>query len=192
MKTLKTNVILLCTIFFINFSWAQEKKSSEEQVSSIDVAAAYFEQIIVIAATKIPEAYYSFRPTPKVRSLGELIAHIAESNFEMVAIAKGESASSPKIPLTKSEIIKALKKSFKSLSEARKNMTKAQKETLVQFLGMKQPAGGVLDSSVLHSLQHYGNLVVYMRLKDIVPPSWEDVNLEDESLSLKKKKSKGK
>lgn len=191
MKALKTNVFLFCIVFFINFSWAQEKSLTKEQISAIDVAAAYYEQIIVIAATQIPEAYYSFRPTPEVRSMGELIAHIAEENFEMVATAKGESAPISEINLTKPEIIKGLKKSFNYLLEARKNMTKEQKGTLVEFMGTMQPASGVLDSSVLHSLNHYGNLVVYMRLKGLVPPSWESVNLEDNSLSLQKK-SKGK
>jgi len=187
MKTPKTYLLLLLTVLFINCTWAQETSSTEEQGSTLDIAIAYYEQIIVTAAVQIPEEYYSFRPTPEVRSLGELLAHIAISNFEMVAIAKDESDPVLEITLTKPEIIKALKKSFEYLLEARKNMTKAEKEKLVQFMGLMQPAGGVLDSSVLHSLIHYGNVIVYMRLKGLVPPSWEDVELENDSYSLKKK-----
>ena len=179
-------VYLLWTVLFINCAWSQETSSTPAQGSTLDVAIAYYEQIIVTAATQIPEEYYSFRPTPEVRSLAELMAHIAESNFEMVAIAKDESEPISEITLTKPKIIQALKKSFKYLLEARKNMTKAQKEKMVQFMGSMQPAGGVLDSSILHSLIHYGNVIVYMRLKGLVPPSWEDVELEDDSYSLKK------
>ena len=177
----------MLTVLFISCSWAQEASSTKEEGSTLDVAIAYYEQIIVTAAVQIPEEYYTFRPTTEVRSLGELLAHIAQSNFAMVAIAKGESDSVWDITPTKLEVIKALKKSFEHLLEARENMTKAEKKKLVQFMGAMQPAGGVLDSSVLHSLIHYGNVIVYMRLKGLVPPSWEDVDIKNDSYSLKKK-----
>ncbi len=99
------------------------------------------------------------------------MAHIAESNFQMAAIAKGETAPVTEVAPTKTEVVKALKESFEYSAEARKNMTQERKETLVKFMGNTQPAGNVLDFSVFHSLQHYGNVIVYMRLKGLIPPS---------------------
>ena len=119
----------------------------------------------------MPEEYYTFRPTPEVRSFGELISHIAESNFEMAAIALGEAAPMQKVAPTKTEALEAIKSSFDYLAKARENMTKQQKETMVKFMGGSQPAGNVLDFTIFHSLQHYGNVIVYMRLKGMVPPS---------------------
>ena len=75
----------------------------------------------------MPEEFYNFRPTPEVRSFGELMAHIAESNYEMGAIAKGEDSPVLTVAPTKREVVEALKDSFDYCAAARKNMTKKQK-----------------------------------------------------------------
>lgn len=171
MKSLKTNIFLLVVSLIFSTTWAQKIDLPKQPMASVDIAALYIPQTIITAAKQMPEEYYSFRPTPDVRSFGELMAHIAESNFEMTAIAKGESPPVTKVNPTKTEIIKALETSFDYAAKTRTEMTKEQKETLVQFMGAKQPAGNVLDFSVFHSLQHYGNVIVYIRLKGLIPPS---------------------
>jgi uncharacterized damage-inducible protein DinB len=175
MNTIKTNVVLLGAILFFNVSLAQ-KISLPEKMASVDIAALYVPGTIIKAAEQMPEEYYTFRPTKEIRSFGELIAHIAESNFEMCAIAKGEASPMPKVATTKAEAVDALKKAFNYSTKARETMTKQQKETMVKFMGQSQPAGNVLDFSILHSMQHYGNVIVYMRLKGLVPPSSQSGN----------------
>ena len=174
MKTLKQNVFLLLTILFFNLSWAQEINSPEEPMASVDIAALYIPHTIITAAQQMPEEYYTFRPTPDVRSFGELMAHMAESNFQMTATAKRETAPVPEVVPTKTEVIKALEASFDYYAKAREHMTKEQKEILVKFMGGTQPAGNVLDFLIFHSLQHYGNVIVYMRLKGLIPPSSQE------------------
>jgi uncharacterized damage-inducible protein DinB len=159
------------TTLFLNFSWSQEINLPEEPMASVDIAALYVPNTIITAAKQMPEEYYTFRPTQEVRSFGELMAHIAESNFEMAAIGKGETAPVLDVVPTKTEVIKALEDSFDYSAKAREDMTKERKEILVKFMGGTQPAGNVLDFSVFHSLQHYGNVIVYMRLKGLIPPS---------------------
>lgn len=154
-------------------SKAQKIELPEEPLSSVRIAALYIPSTIIKSAELMPEADYPFRPTPDVRSFGELMGHIAESNFEMCAIAKGEKPPVLKVGVTKNEVLNALKKSFAYLSESYENMTKEQAEKIVSFMGNRQPAGNVLDFSVFHSLQHYGTVIVYLRLKGIVPPSSE-------------------
>ena len=176
MNAVKTNIFLLFTIGIFNASCAQELKSTQKPMASVDIASLYTPATIIAAAQQMPEEFYSFRPTPELRSFGELIAHIAESNFQMVAIAKGEVNPMSKVATTKTEVIEALKKSFDYAAEARKNMTTEQKEKMVKFMGGDQPAGNVIDFSVFHSLQHYGNVIVYMRLKGLVPPSSQEGN----------------
>jgi uncharacterized damage-inducible protein DinB len=173
MNFLKTNILLLLTSLFFNVSWAQEIKLPEKPMASVDIAALYIPGTIIKAAEQMPEDYYTFRPTQEVRSFGELIAHIAESNFEMSAIAMGEDSPMLKVVPTKTEALEALKKSFDYYAKARENMTQQRRETLIKFMGGSQPAGNVLDFSVFHCLQHYGNVIVYMRLKGLVPPSSE-------------------
>lgn len=153
-------------------------------MTSVDIAALYIPETIIVAAKQMPEEYYTFRPTAEIRSFGELMAHIAESNFEMTAIAKKEIAPVLKVTPNKTEVVKALVASFSYLANARKNMTKEQKERLVKFMGNDQPASNVLDFSIFHSLQHYGNVIIYMRLKGLTPPSSQE-NPRNDSTSVK-------
>src|SRR5436305_5216733 len=45
---------------------------------------------ITRAAAKMPEEQYSFKPTPEVRSFGQIIGHIADSNYGFCSAAAGE------------------------------------------------------------------------------------------------------
>lgn len=186
MKTLPTNVLLLLATFLCNILFAQKIDLPKNEMSSVDIAALYSPQSIIAAAKQMPEKYYTFRPTKETRSFGELMAHITESNYEMTAIAKQEKAPIVKIASNKTDVVKALENSFTYLLDARKNMKTEQKEKLVKFMGNEQPAGNVLDFSIFHSLQHYGNAIVYMRLKGFVPPSSQE-NPGNDSVPVKKK-----
>ena len=176
MKAVKTNILLLLAIGIFNGSCAQELKSTQKPMASVDIASLYTPATIIAAAQQMPEEFYSFRPTPELRSFGELMAHIAESNFQMVSIAKGEVNPMSKVLPAKKDVIEALQKSFDYSAEARKNMTTEQKEKMVKFMGGDQSAGNIIDFSVFHSLQHYGNVIIYMRLKGLVPPSSQEGN----------------
>ena len=173
---MKTNILMFLAIGVFNMSFAQDVKSPDKPMASIDIASFYTPATIIAAAQQMPEEHYSFRPTPELRSFGELMAHIAESNFEMAAIAKGEENPMSQVGTSKTEVLEALQTSFDYSAETRKDMTAERRATPVKFMGGSQPAGNVLDFSVFHSLQHYGNVIVYMRLKGLVPPSSQEGN----------------
>jgi hypothetical protein len=50
-------------------------------------------------------------------------------------------------------------------------MTDAKAAETVKFFGMTITRLGAMDFNTAHNMEHYGNLVTYMRLKNIVPPS---------------------
>ncbi len=52
-------------------------------------------------------------------------------------------------------------------------MTDASGAQMVKLFGMDMPKFGVLNINNAHDMEHYGNLVTYMRIKNIVPPSSE-------------------
>jgi len=131
---------------------------------------------VIRTAEKVPEDLYAFKPVPEVRSLGQLIAHIADGNFGICAAGSGM-----KPPMTgiekgttgKAALQKALAASFEFCEQAIASMDdKKGTEIVKTFLGM-QPRLGVLAFNNSHVNEHYGNLVTYMRLKGIVPPSSE-------------------
>jgi hypothetical protein len=52
-------------------------------------------------------------------------------------------------------------------------MTDASGTQMVKLMGTDTPKMGALAVNSTHSVEHYGNLVTYMRMKNIVPPTSE-------------------
>lgn len=146
-----------------------------------DAAKAQFAQIktnIIRTAEKVPEDLYAFKPTPEVRSLGQLLAHIADGNFGICGAGSGMKPTMSGIEKStggngKAAIQKALAASFEFCESAWASMDNTKSPEVVKtFLGT-QPRFSVLSFNTSHVWEHYGNLVTYMRLKGIVPPSSE-------------------
>ena len=125
------------------------------------------------AADRMPAADYDFKPTPDVRTFGQLIAHIADGQYEFCGPAKGESVNKDveKTAKTKAAVVTALKESFAYCDAAYSKMTAATAAQMVTSFGGQMTRLGVMDFNTAHTMEHYGNLVTYMRLKGIVPPS---------------------
>lgn len=146
-----------------------------------DAAKAQFASIkdnVIRTAAKVPEDLYSFKPTPEVRSLGQLIAHIADGNFGICGAGSSMKPTMSGVEKStggngKAAIQKALAASFEFCESAWASMDATRSgETVKTFLGV-QPRFSVLTFNTSHVWEHYGNLVTYMRLKGIVPPSSE-------------------
>lgn len=145
-----------------------------------DAVKAQLAQIknpVIRTAEKVPEDLYAFKPTPDVRSLGQLIAHIADGNNGICGAASGMKPTGQtgieKSVTGKAALQKALADSFAFCEQAIASMDDTKgAEMAKSFLGM-QPRLMVLAFNNSHLNEHYGNLVTYMRLKGIVPPSSE-------------------
>lgn len=131
-------------------------------------------QILLRSAEKMPEENYSFKPTAAVRSYGQIIGHVAEAQYSFCSIVLGEKNPAPKIEQTKTskaDLISALKNAFAYCDKAYDGMTDVSAIQMVKSIGGDTPKLGVLATNNLHTIEHYGNLVTYMRLKNIVPPT---------------------
>jgi len=128
------------------------------------------------AAEKMPEEEYAFKPDPAVRSFGQVLGHIADADYLFCSTALGESNPAPgieKTKTTKAELKSALHDTFAYCSRAYDALTDAGANETVKAFGQERNKLGVLWFNASHNLEHYGNLVVYMRSKGIVPPSSE-------------------
>ena len=133
------------------------------------------------AAEAMPADEYSFRPTPQVRTFGQLVAHVAETNFFFCREAIGSRPPSGignlERIIEKAALVKALNDSLASCDQAFQSTTDANYNQPVQVdpnPGMaptRTVRGAVLTFNTAHNYEHYGNMVVYMRLKGHVPPS---------------------
>src|SRR5215469_11033497 len=130
---------------------------------------------LIKAAQKMPEENYSFKPTPEVRSFGQIIGHVADAQYEFCAPVKGEKKASDveKTVTSKAELVAALQTAFSYCDEVYNSMTDAHAADKIKFFGRDFTKLATLEFNVAHDNEHYGNIVTYMRLKGLVPPSSE-------------------
>lgn len=126
------------------------------------------------AAEQTAEEHFSFKPTPAVRSLGQLFGHVANANFMICAMAAGEKSpatGNAEQLKSKAEIHKALVDSFAYCDSAWTKIDGAKGSEPVELFGMKHTRASALAFNAAHDWEHYGNIVTYLRLKGLVPPS---------------------
>ena len=131
---------------------------------------------IIRSAEKMPEENYAFKPTPEVRSFGQLIAHVADAQYAFCSPVLGKSNPAPgieKSKTTKADLVQAVKDAFAYCDAAYDGLTDAQAAELVKFFGGDQAKVTVLAFNTAHNNEHYGNIVTYLRMKGLVPPSSE-------------------
>jgi len=128
-------------------------------------------------AQKVPDDLYSFKPTPEVRSLGQIIGHVADANFSICAAAASEKApqgGAEKGKTSKADLVAALNASIAYCDKVFASLNDQKGLESVKFFnGNQTPRISVLAFNNSHCNEHYGNLVTYLRLKGIVPPSSE-------------------
>ncbi len=132
--------------------------------------------VLLASAEKMPAENYSFKPTESVRSFGQIIGHVADAQYLFCSTALGEKNPAPRIEQTKTskaDLTAALKESFAYCNKAYDGMTDAAGVQSVKFFGNDAPKLSVLSVNLAHSAEHYGNIVTYLRIKNIVPPSSE-------------------
>lgn len=144
--------------------------------SAIKAEYGIAKMTITRAAAKMPEENYSFQPTPDIRTFGQLVGHVADAQYLFCSTAMGEKSpatgSVEKTKTSKGDLVAALKDAFAYCDKAYA-MTDAAAAEPVKFFGNPTNKLGVLAFSNMHDYEHYGNMVTYMRLKNIVPPSSE-------------------
>jgi uncharacterized damage-inducible protein DinB len=133
---------------------------------------------IIKAAAQMPEEHYSFKPSPDVRSFGQLVAHVADTNYGFCATVKGEKppeggfeGTIEKTKTTKAEIEKAVAASFAYCDKVHDAMTDAAGAAMVKSFSGDIAKLSLLDFNTSHDFEHYGNMVTYMRIKGLTPPS---------------------
>ncbi|MGD0001895.1 MAG: DinB family protein [Bryobacteraceae bacterium] len=131
---------------------------------------------LVRGAEKMPEENYSFKPTPDVRSFGQLIGHVADAQYMICSAVLGEKNPAPDIEknkTSKADLVQALKDALAYCDKAYDGLTDAQAAQTVKFFGRDQAKATVLSFNTMHNMEHYGNMVTYLRLKGLVPPTSE-------------------
>ena len=169
-------VMLVAAIAGLGASWrAPDNPISADVRTDYRTVRDYF----LRAAEKMPEADYAFRPVPAVRSFGQQVAHVADDQYNLCAPARGRTrkAAYREIETTlsaKADLVTALRAAFAYCDSAY--------DALTDRSGTEVVAGGrtrfgMLNWNLWHTWEHYGNVVVYLRMKNLVPPSSEGMQM---------------
>ena len=139
---------------------------------------AFVSNAAVGAAEKMPEANYSFKPTPDVRAFGQLVGHVADASFNFCSQVIGEEnpskGSIEKTKTAKADLVASLKESVAYCNKAIDGMTDTKGAQMVKLFNFQIAKLTLLSLNTAHTDEHYGNMVTYLRLKGIVPPTSEN------------------
>lgn len=164
------SILAMATAFGAGFALAQDNPFSADAKTSY----TGIKNNILKAADKMPEANYSFRTVPQVRTYGEIIGHIADTQLLLCGMAKGEQKSGTAGKMTsKADLIAALRASFDYCDAVYNSMTDSAGAAKVKMFGRDMTKLGVLNFNTMHDNEMYGTAVAYLRIKGIVPPSSE-------------------
>ncbi|MBW8770297.1 MAG: DinB family protein [Gemmatimonadetes bacterium] len=167
-------VVFLLTLALPLPALAQSAPAANPAVAAIrsqwEAQAGY----LLRSAEQMPEADYGYKPVATVRTFGQLIGHVAGAQNAMCATALGEPERSEdeieKTATTKAQLVAALRASSESCRRAYAQ-TDATAAGEVTSNGEKQTRFAVLAMNAAHDAEHYGNVVTYLRIKGMVPPS---------------------
>lgn len=128
-------------------------------------------------AEAMPAEKYSFKPTPEMRSFGEVLAHVGWGHYGFAAALRGvepPAARPQPEEKTKEKVIPYLKAAFDYAAEAIAGLTDAQaKETVSLFGGRLSLTRGKLCQLMRdHTTHHRGYILPYLRLNGVTPPAY--------------------
>ena len=149
-----------------------------------EIRQYYYEAVkrnVSAMAEKMPEEHFPFKPVPEVRSFGESVAHVADAQARNCNLAAGAGAKTlgADKKTAKADLVAALKESFAICDAAFAALTGAGAREMVTMgeSGFQLSRLSLLVSMVSHSNEQHGYMAMYLRLKGIVPPSTEAMNM---------------
>ncbi|GEM_PF-114032 len=167
---------------------AQQPSLTNENPASAHLQFFYtaVKNNILRGAEKMPEEHYAFKPAPDVRSFGQLVAHIADGQFFLCsAVGKQPNPNGANLgpgdlsqaieqgKSTKAHLTTALKDSFAFCDPIIGALADPVLKEPVKVLGRDRQKAGPATLMLIHLWEHYGNMVTYLRIKGLVPPSSE-------------------
>jgi hypothetical protein len=184
-------MMLLCSVFTLECSVLAHEQATEPTTGRstgqvVDFILDIQERRVVEMAEVMPAGKYSFGPTGEgfqgVRTFAEQLRHIAADNYLLgagilreappVDVGRGEEGSDA--VRTKSEIIDYLKGSFTYMHRAARSIDDENIPIPTPPIS-PWPKGtatrlGVALEDCVHTWDHYGQLVEYLRMSGIIPP----------------------
>lgn len=170
-------VLLSTTLLFIAAPAFAQGAAASAATAGVSTSRAVWEIMsgyFTASAEQVSEADYAYKPVETVRSFGQMVGHVAGAQNMFCAAALGETPKSEddieKTVTTKAGLVAALKASNEYCKRAYA-ITDAQAAGMIKLFGSDRSKMFTLMLNATHVGEHYGNVVTYMRMKNMVPPS---------------------
>jgi uncharacterized damage-inducible protein DinB len=170
MSFLKSTVLtILACLYFTTASAAETPAPAAGEYAKHFAALI---QLSVAVAQTMPPDQYGFRPHPESMDFGQLMSHIATTNYQFCAGLK--DTDTPKLPSTsgKDDVVKFLSNSFDYCSGVISSLTEAELSKAHNSPDGRLPGREVLLAMYIHVAHHRGQAEIYLRDKGIKPPSY--------------------
>ncbi len=172
-KLIGVSVLCVAPVAFAVAQSGQPGANANPLVNGVRMDHTMMKTYVTKAAEQVPDTLYGYQPTPEVRTFAQLFGHIADGNYEFCAAATGTKPPVRGIEKSKSakaDHVKAVGESFAYCDKAFASMTDADAAKMVDF-GSPMARLSIVAMNTSHDNLHYGNIVTYMRLNKMVPPS---------------------
>ncbi|MFN7924215.1 MAG: DinB family protein [Bryobacteraceae bacterium] len=166
------SILLSLSLCALGFAQAPDFKSLVGSARALQKGVS---NNLMKAAEKMPEESYAFKPSHDIRSFGQLVGHVADAQYLFCSAVIGDGMQPPgieKSKTSKADLVAALKSAFEYCDKAYAISDEQSMQT-AKFFGSDRNKAGVLFMNVSHNNEHYGNMVTYMRIRGLVPPSSE-------------------
>ena len=173
---MKRMVVLSCSMLLASAAPALAQKALAEAIAR---AGATSLQNLAESAEKMPESEYSFQATKETRTFAGFVGHTINAAYGGCARAKGEpnpNKEDLEKVTSKAKLVeaaKAVQTYCNAVFSAQTDASLAELLPAAQPGGMQQPRGQALVGLISHNMNEYGQMVILMRLKGVIPPSTE-------------------
>ena len=136
----------------------------------------YTSRLLVAMAEAIPAEKYGWRPAPGVRSVSEVLMHVAQSNFYLLSVTGPkmphalERDDAEKAIVAKPEVLAYLRQSLEAVRMARAQLKPGELARKVTIEGETATVDGMYLRILCHDNEHMGQLIAYARVNGVVPP----------------------
>lgn len=168
MFKIKNWFVLSAVLIITQVSFAEQPVFVKEFLGQIDFVKGRLMQL----AEAMPEEKYSWTPGEGVRSVGEVYSHVAESNYYMLSLVKGEKPdmSEDGSKTDKKTAIAMMEKSFAVIKESAAEFTEEDLNKEIEAFGMKFSVRNFMVTMIAHMHEHLGQSIAYARMNGVTPP----------------------
>ena len=177
MKLTLTLTAMFAAIVVVHAAAQSPSPTGQKLTLSGQAIAGYhaIQRDLLDAAELMPEADYLFKPTPEMRPFGQLISHVALTQFRTCSLLQGgqspKATEKEETPRSKAVLIALLKESAAFCNPLVTAMTDEGMVQLIKAGPVEAARGLPVVGLSVHGNEVYGTIAVYLRLKGLVPPT---------------------